>query len=336
MEMLIKGEQSKFEEIEAFQNDVKQLNLVKNIKEIYECQGRIQGDYPTYIPKNSKLAEKIIQHSHKKTHHGGVILTMTAVRDQYWIPNLRQLTKRIIKNCYGYKRYHIKAYNAPPPGQLTQDRTIGITAFQVIGLDFSGPIMYKKGSSKQNKSYILLFTCSLSRAIHLELVPNQTTEEFITRFKRLIARRGTLEKIYSDNAKTFVASWKWVRKLNKSEELNHFFNFNNTKWKFNLSRAPWWGGRFERTVSLVKNSLYKTIGKATFSWRELEEVLLDIEKTLNNCPLMYVQDDVEYPVLTPNVLIFGQNLALPDQNLETENKDLCKRFKYIRKCKEAT
>ena len=43
IEMLIKGEQSKFEETEAFQNDVKQLNLVKNIKKIYECQGRIQG-----------------------------------------------------------------------------------------------------------------------------------------------------------------------------------------------------------------------------------------------------------------------------------------------------
>ena len=182
IEILIRGEKSQFEETEAFQNDVKQLNLVKNIKEIYKCQGRIQGDYPTYIPKNSKLAEKIIQHSHKKTLHGGVILTMTTVRDQYWIPNLRQLTKELSKNCYGCKRYHIKAYNGPPPGQLTQDRPTGIRAFQVIGLDFAGPIMYKKGSSKQNKSYILLFTCSLSRAIHLELVPNQTTEEFITRF----------------------------------------------------------------------------------------------------------------------------------------------------------
>ena len=208
-------------------------------------------------------------------------------------------------------------------------------AFQVIGLDFAGPIMFKKGYSKQNKSYILLFTCSLSRAIHLELVPNQTTEEFITTFKRLIARTGAPEKIYSDKAKTFVASWKWVKKLNKSEELNHFFNFNNIEWKFNLSRAPWWGGQFKRMVGLVKNALYKTIGKATLSWRELEEVLLDVENTLNNRPLMYVEDDIEYPILTPNTLIIGQNLLLPKENLETENKDLRRRFKYILKCKEA-
>ena len=123
-------------------------------------------------------------------------------------------------------------------------------------------------------------------------------------------------------------------KLNKSEEINHFFNFNNIEWKFNLSRAPWLGGQFERMVSLVKNALYKTVRKAMLSWRELEEVLLDIENTLNNQPLTYAKDDVECPILTPITIVFGQNTMFPDENLETENKDLCKRFKYIQICKE--
>ena len=103
------------------------------------------------------------QHFHKKTIHGGVILTMTAVRDQYWIAKLRQLTKRIIRNCYGCRRYHIKPYDTPPSGQPTNDRTTGIKAFQVKGFDFAGPIIYKKGNSKQNKSYIL------SHAVLVEL-----------------------------------------------------------------------------------------------------------------------------------------------------------------------
>ena len=79
--MLIKREQSIFETTEPIQRDMKQLNLVKNHNEVYQCQGRIQGDNPTYIPRNSKLAEKIIQHFHKKTLHGGIVLTMTTVRD---------------------------------------------------------------------------------------------------------------------------------------------------------------------------------------------------------------------------------------------------------------
>ena len=80
----------------------------------------------------------------------------------------------IIRNCCGCKRYHIKPYDTPPPGQLTKHRTTGIRAFQVTDLDFAGLFMYKKVISKQYKLYALLFTFSLSRAIHLELVPNQT------------------------------------------------------------------------------------------------------------------------------------------------------------------
>ena len=64
-------------------------------------------------------------------------------------------------------------------------------------------------------------------------------------------------------------------------------------------------------------------------------MLLDVENTLNNRPLMYVEDDIEYPILTPNTFIISQNLLLPKENLETENKDLRRRFKYILKCKEA-
>ena len=64
-------------------------------------------------------------------------------------------------------------------------------------------------------------------------------------------------------------------KLNKSEELNHFLNFNNIEWELNLNRVPFWSRQFERMVSLVKNALYKTIWKAKLSLRELEEVLLD-------------------------------------------------------------
>ena len=40
-------------------------------------------------------------------------------------------------------------------------------------------------------------------------------------------------------------------------------------------------------------------------------------------------------ILTPDTFVIGQNLMLPDENIEIENKDLCERFKYIRKCKEA-
>ena len=58
---------------------------------------------------------------------------------------------------------------------------------------------------KELDAYILKFSCSVSRAVHLEVIPN-TVQEFIKSLKRLIARRGKPNTIYSDNAKCFQAA----------------------------------------------------------------------------------------------------------------------------------
>ena len=96
--------------------------------------------------------------------HGGVILTMAAVRENYWIPKLQQLTKRVIRNCFGCKRFQVKPFVIPPQGQLPIDRTTGSRPFQVIGTDFAGPIMYhaknKKGENTIHSSLHLQFNKS--------------------------------------------------------------------------------------------------------------------------------------------------------------------------------
>ncbi len=95
------------------------------------------------------------------------------------------------------------------------------------------------------------------------------------------------------------------------------------------------GGQFERMVGLVKNALHKTIGNGILSWKELEEVLLDVEVCLNGRPLSYVEDDVEFPILTPNTFMFHQTNAIPElQPHHCEEMDLRKRAKYLRKCKD--
>ena len=104
------------------------------------------------------------------------------------------------------------------------DKTTESRPFQIISTDFVYPIIYSAKIKKEKKSYILLFTCSVTRAIHLELLPDQTKEEFIRALKRLIARRG-----YSDNAKTFVAASKWIKRINKSEVLHPVLNTKGIK-----------------------------------------------------------------------------------------------------------
>ena len=100
------------------------------------------------------------------------------------------------------------------------------------------------------------------------------------------------------------------------DRLHNYLAQHEIKWQFNLSRAPWWGGQFERLIGLVKRALHKTIGGGLLTWNELQDVILDIEVALNNRPLSYVEDDPQLPVLAPNLLLFGQpNLELEYHHL---------------------
>ena len=184
---------------EKFKISEKRLDLQQNSEGIYVCKGRIEGAYPIYLPNESLLSEKIIFAAHKNTLHGGVLMTMTNVRSTFWISSLRQLTKSTIRNCYRCKRHYAVPYPQPKPVPLPTDRSEAAMPFQVIGTDYAGPIYYRTKSKKESKAHILLFSCSLSRGVHLELTPNLTTNEFIKCFKWLIASRGRTKTVYADN-----------------------------------------------------------------------------------------------------------------------------------------
>lgn len=209
---------------------------------------------------------------------------MAKIRERYWIPRLRRLVKKIRRSCYGCKRFQAKAYEASPSGNLPTTRTQGSTPYQVLGVNVAAPINYVIKSKKEAKAYLVLYACSLTRAVHLDLVKSLKAKEFIISLKRFIARRGRPEISYSDNATTFKATEKWIQQVRKDKKLNSHLADLAIEWRFNLSRAPWWGGQFERLIGLFKNAFYKSIGNGILRWTELEEVVLDIEVAINNRP----------------------------------------------------
>ena len=195
-----KREQQRYKNDDKFKSDTEHLNLEENTGDIYECQGRLKGHYPVYLSSKSLLSEKLIFHAYLKTIHRGVNITITNIRENYWIPGLRQLTKKVISKCHGCKRFQSKPFTTSIPGHLPKARTDQNMLFKVIGAEYTGPIYCKTKSEREVKVYILLFSCSISRAIHLELLTNQATVEFIKALKRLVARRERPQIIYSDNA----------------------------------------------------------------------------------------------------------------------------------------
>ena len=216
---------------------------------------------------------------------------MAKIRELYWIPRLQQVVKRVRTECWGCKRFRAKSYEKPPPEKLPSTRTKGTTPFEVLGLDFAGPIRYKTKGKKFGNSYLFLYGCSLTRAVHLKVLKSLELSEFLGSLKRFIARRGRPKIIYSDNGTTFKAALKWLKKVQSDEQMNNFLSERSVQWKFNLSLAPWWGGQYERLIGLFKRVFYKSVGNGMLTLEELEDVVLDVEVALNDRPLSYLEDD---------------------------------------------
>lgn len=95
-----------------------------------------------------------------------------------------------------------------------------------------------------------------------------------------------------------------------------------------LEQNPMMRQLIQAIVGLVKNSLNRIVGNVSLSRRELEEVLLNIVSVLNSGPWSYIEDGIEFPILTPNLLVNFYHYQMKTQRQKR------KRFKYIQKCKE--
>ncbi|GFY54957.1 integrase catalytic domain-containing protein [Trichonephila inaurata madagascariensis] len=184
---------------------------------------------------------------------------------------------------------------------LPRDRIEQSPPFAVTGLDFAGTIYVK---NSKEKFCILLCTCVVTRALHLELVTSLTTETFLLAFRRFISRRGLCTVIYSDNAKTFKRAEIELRRL--WTVINH---------------------------PDVKEFCASKGIKGTHE--ELETVLCEIETVLNSRPITYIDSDsTENFPLTPSHFLLGRRLtSLPAVKLSTvdcvvDKKVLLKRFNY--------
>ena len=133
-----------------------------------------------------------------------------------------------------------KPLNGPNTSSLPSFRTNLTHPFSATGVDFAGPIYHKAGKKKIAKTYIALFTCSSTRAVHLRLCKDLSCLEFKQVLKEFVVRRGTPNLMISDNARTFQATKKWLKTLKNDEDVNNYLANHSIKWQFNLSRALWW------------------------------------------------------------------------------------------------
>jgi len=241
------------------------------------------------LPTYHQVTQLIIKHIHESNHHCGRDQTLSFVRLNYWII------------------------------PTTMDNTNHQPPFTHTGIHYFGPILIKKrrktrSTQAEIKRYGDLFTCLTTRAVHLEVAGDMSTDSFLLTLRRFIARRGKPQTIYSDNCTNFVGAEVELRKalnlLNQSN-LNNYLLERNIKWKFNPPSSPWMGGASESIVKLAKRPLKTVTNERAIYDENLVTFFTEVEATLNSRPLVSISDDVnDFNVITPNSFILGTSTSI--------------------------
>ncbi|XP_054270806.1 uncharacterized protein LOC128991710 [Macrosteles quadrilineatus] len=276
------------------------------------------------------MTKKLIAEKHRLHLHAGINTLVSVLRQTFWILRCRNSVKKIISRCVICKRHKGKPLQCPPP-PLPLERISDSKVFETTGVDIAGPLFLKEGI----KAYIVLFTCAVYRAIHLELTTSLSTEAFISALRRFVARRGRVVTIYSDNGRNFVGTSNLLRRINW-DEIEKFSSVQRIKWKFNPPSAAWWGGWWERLIGVVKEILRRNLGNSSVTQEELSTILCDCEATVNSRPLTYLSNDDDcLQPLTPALFLQPTSTAeLPDLD-EIECLSLNKRVRYINKLRRS-
>ncbi|XP_049867240.1 uncharacterized protein LOC126367655 [Pectinophora gossypiella] len=310
---------------------LRSLNPYLDSHNIIRVGGRLRNSdldesakHPIVLGNKDQLTQLILADAHKRTLHGGIQLMLCYLRSKYWIIHAKNSVKAYIHKCIVCAR--MKALNRVQiMGDLPSVRTTQARPFLHSGVDFAGPLsilMSKGRGAKSLKAYIAIFICMATKAIHLELVGDLTSEAFIGAFHRFVARRGRCTHIWSDQGRNFIGAEKELlnawndAKLELPDDLVEKLASDGTQWHFIPPYSPNFGGLWEAGVKSVKFHL-KRVLVANLTFEEMTTTLCQIEACLNSRPLTCIDTtdtDVIEP-LTPGHFLIGEapvNIPSPD------------------------
>lgn len=281
---------------------------------------KYESKHPIIMPKHNHVTTLIINHYHMLTLHGGPQLTMSMIREKYWILDSRNTIRHQINKCITCHR-HKATVHTQLMGQLPVNRVTAHRPFLHTGVDYAGPfdIKWNKGrNTKTYKAYISLFVCLAVKCIHLELVTDLSTPGFIAAYRRFTARRGLCNAMYSDCGTNFVGAAKVLKNdFNRSRiehDMAELLATDGCEWHFIPPGSPNFGGLWEAGVKSMKNHLKRAIGNTLLTYEEFTTCLHQIEAVLNSRPLCPVTNDPsDLEVLTPGHFMIGDRMVTPPE-----------------------
>lgn len=299
--------------------------------------------YPILLPKTHHVTHIFIDYYHVSYLHAGPQLVQSLLTQQVWIINARSIIRSRIYKCLPCFK-HRPTNHAPLMGDLPAARVIPAKPFLSTGLDYGGPFTIKMLNFrfvKHVKVYICLFICMVTKAVHIEVATDLTTESFLGCLTRFISRRGICRDIYSDCGSNLIGANAELQRIikttihesNAKVQIQRFTSTQEIKFHFNPPAAPHQGGLWENAIKRAKYHLHRVLGNSVITLPEFTTLTVRIEAMLNSRPLTPLSNDPsEIGVLTPGHFLTGGPLvSIPERDFTPVPSNRLKHWQLVQK-----
>ena len=294
---------------------------------------------PVLLSSKSRLAQLYAQYVHDRCHLG-ISATASKVRAKFWVVGLRQLLKSIKFRCTTCKKSD-RQLQQQIMGKLPEERLNPAPAWSYVSMDLFGPYSIRGEANKRTRSrgYGVIFNCLLTRAVHLDVVCDYSTNSFLMALRRFISLRGCPVKMFSDRGSQLRAADKELKGavVGMDESAMMEFSCNNAfEWEFCSPDAPWQNGCSEALIKSVKKALKISIGEQVLTYSEFQTVLLECANLVNERPIGRHPTSPEDGVyLSPNDLLLGRATIRVPHGPFAMSVSKYQRFRFVQKLTDA-
>ena len=286
--------------------------------------------HPYLLPKKSHISLLIVRDRHTHALHGGHLRTGAEVRKKYWIVGDMNLLKNVVHNCVICRKHRGKPIQQKM-ADLPEVRVRPCSPpFQTTLVEYLGPVNIKLNRNTTTKGYCAVFTCAVTRAVHLTCVQDLSTPAFLQALERFVSIRGAPSTLVSDNGTCFMGADNIINELNLKldpAQLREHCQQLSVQWKFGPPGGPHHQGAVERMVQEVKKGMRHLVKADRLTFVEWETVFCQISGLINGRPLTAKSSSpLDHPPLTPNHFLIGRgDLPCPEVPWEEYVGNLRKR-----------
>lgn len=244
------------------------LNPFLDHKGILRVGGRLEHaslhphiKHPVILPKTSHITKLLIDHYHQQVRHQGRGMTINELRSNgIWILGCSQAVSSFIYNCVKCRKFRRRT-EEQKMANLPSERMETAPPFTYCGMDCFGPFYIKEGR-KELKRYGLLFTCLCSRAVHIELLDNLSTDAFLNSLRAFIALRGNVRQLQSDQGTNFVGARREFLEAVKEMDQECLKQLG-CEFVMNPPSASHMGGAWERQIRTIRSVLTSILDQSS-------------------------------------------------------------------------